>query len=233
MKTTTFLKPSLAAVKPLMALFMCAVFFSGCDRIKDHLDDIGDDVEDNKMKTFEAYLAPLNNSGVTGKATIQYSKDGMFKVLVEARGLAADRNHPQHIHGFMPDGDMPNKNAVCPPPGAAGADGLIDLVDGLPFYGPVLIPLDDQLVPLTSGDFPYIGFDHKLYYYEEVATELLIQAFDNAYNGQQTEADLMLINRVIVLHGAFVKDGKIVKNWTQGVEYIPTLPVACGEIMKK
>jgi hypothetical protein len=230
----TLRKKSMSSIKGLLAMFICAFVFAGCDRIEEDLDDIINDVEKNEVKMFEAYLTPLNNSGVTGKATIKYSHDGKFEVLINAEGLTPNRVHPQHIHGFAPDGDMKMKDAVCPPASAAGEDGILSLPEGLPFYGPVLIPLDDNLVPISSGNFPYVGYGAgTLTYYEMTATKELLQAFDNMYDGTQTEKDLMLMNRVIVLHGAFVKDGMVMQRYSEGAEYMPALPVACGEIMKK
>lgn len=222
-----------AGMKSLLALFLFAFVFASCDRIDEDLEEIVDEVEEQEVKTFEAYLTPLNNSGVTGKAVIQYSMDGTFAVLIEAEGLAPNRVHPQHIHGFAPDGDMAHQDAVCPPMSAAGEDGLLTLGEGVPFYGPVLIPLDDNLVPLSVGNFPRVGYDRELSYYESTATGLLMQAFDSMYEGTQTEADLKLMNRVIVLHGAFVKDGMVIDHYTEGAEYVATLPVACGEIMQE
>ena len=222
------------SMKGLLALFLCAFVFASCDRFEEDLEQIKDEVKEREMKMFEAYLGPLNNSGVTGKATIKYSEDGMFQVWIEAKGLFPDRFHPQHIHGFVPDGPMKNKNGVCPPPSAdTNGNGLVELEEGEPFYGQILVPLDDELVPLTAGQFPFVDFSRSYTYYETVATKALIAAFDNMYNGTQTEKDLMLMNRVIVLHGAFVKDGKIIQNYSQGGEYWPTLPVACGQIEKK
>ena len=80
-------------------------------------------------------LTELNGSGVSGKAVL-IQRDGSLRVQLQARGLVPDMVHPQHIHGL--DGAA---NATCPPPSAAGEDGVLTLVDGLPFYGPVLQPL--------------------------------------------------------------------------------------------
>lgn len=221
-------------MKGILVLILCAFVFAGCDRLEEQLGEIIDEAEEKEVKMFEAYLTPLNNSGVTGKATIKYSMDGNFEVMINAKGLSPNRVHPQHIHGFAPDGDMKNQKAVCPPASAAGDDGILSLPEGLPYYGPVLIPLDDNLVPLNAGIFPFVGIGAgDLSYHEMVATKELLQAFDNMYDGTQTEKDLMLINRVIVIHGAFVKDGVVMQRYSEGAVYMPALPVACGEIMKK
>ncbi len=221
-------------LKGILALLLCAFVFAGCDRLEEQLEDIINEAEEQEVKMFEAYLTPLNNSGVTGKATIKYSLNGNFEVMINAKGLSPNRVHPQHIHGFAPDGDMKNKDAVCPPASAAGDDGILSLPEGLPYYGPVLVPLDDNLVPLNAGSFPFVGIGAgDLSYHKMTATKELLQAFDNMYDGTQTEKDLMLINRVIVIHGAFVKDGVVMQRYSEGAEYMPALPVACGEIMKK
>ena len=54
----------------------------------------------------------------------------------------------------------------------------------------------------------FVNYSGELTYYEMTVTKELMQAFDNMYEGKQTEKDLMLMNRVVVLHGAFVKDDK-------------------------
>ena len=220
-----------SSLKTLMAVAVGSFVFSSCEMLKDDIDEIIKEKDKKEMKMFVAHLKPLNNSGVTGTAYIKYSMDGMFQVITMAENVAANKPHPQHIHGFTPDGDMPNKDATCPPESAAGDDGLLTLPEGLPFYGPILIPFDDELVPLSSGAFPVANRRSSLSYAEYVATEELIKAFDAAYDGTQTEADLKLLNRVVVLHGAYVKNNKIVPRHESGAQYIATLPIACGEIM--
>ena len=222
------------SMKGLLALFLCAFVFASCDRFENDIDEIVDDAKEREVKMFEAFLTPLNNSGVTGKAHIKYSMNGKFEVLINAKGLAPNREHPQYIWGFAPDGNMAHKKATCPPASAAGDDNLITLEEGRHYFGDIIISLDDELVPLSYGRFPHTGYGSgEITYYEMVATKELLQALDNMYEGRQTEADLKLMNRVIVLHGGFVKDGKVQQHWSEGVEYMRTLPVACGEIMKK
>ena len=183
----------------------------------------------NPVQFFVADLHPLNNSGVTGTATFQYKEGAMFKARVKADGLVPGKPHPQHIHGFEPGADGKSGDAECPPPSAAGADGLIDLAEGLPFYGPIIVPLDDQLVPLTAGDFPVANPAGIISYVETVGYHELISAIETTFSMKNQEG-LNLEKRSVVLHGAFVKDGEIVPPGTEGAEYVATLPVACGEI---
>ncbi|WP_266202524.1 hypothetical protein [Pontibacter kalidii] len=226
----TTVRKSMSYAKGLLSASLCILFLSGCEHMGD-LDDIikdGDDDKDKEMK-YTAYLSPLNNSGVTGTAKIMMKEDGKFQVIVEASNMVPNMVHPQHIHGFV----MEDKNATCPDPSAAGEDGLLTLADGLPAYGPVIVPLDDQLVPLSVENFPNANAGGNLSYVEKVDTRALVSAFDAAYEGTQTMANLKLDKRVIVLHGAYVKDNMVVPAGTEGAEYIATLPVACGEIVEK
>lgn len=131
----------------------------------------------NLHKTYTADIMSLNNSGVMGTATLMLEGD-MLTVHIQASGLEPGMVHPQHIHGFMDS----NKNAVCPPMSAdMDGDGLVELPEGLPFYGPVLLPLTP--FPVASDG----TIDYK-------------ETFDISDN----PAILPLQNDVIVLHGMTV-----------------------------
>ena len=129
----------------------------------------------NLNKTYTADIMALNNSGVMGKATLTLEGD-MLTVHIMASGLEANKLHPQHIHGFMEK----NKNAVCPPMSAdTNGDNLVDLGEGLPFYGPVLLSLN----PFPTA--PDGTIDYTMTF-------------------PVTAAMLPLQNNVIVLHGMTV-----------------------------
>lgn len=179
----------------LFVIFTIITFVSGC-RFMDDLEDVLDDKEDKDKKVFTAEVDPLNNSGVSGHATL-ILEGKKLTVKIHAEGLEADSPHPQHIHGLED-----NKDATCPTRSAdENDDGLIEIGEGLPFYGPVLLPLE----PFSTAADGTIDYEH---------TFMLGEGETIA------ERDLMpLQNRVIVLHGMTV-DG----------EYMATLPVACGEI---
>ena len=221
-------KNSLSMMKLFALLMMGTFFFSSCEQFED-VDKVVDEVkEEQKARTFIADLGGLNNSGVTGEVIIQYVKDGNFQVQVKAKNLAPNMVHPQHIHGF---GFMDNpKDAVCPPMSAAGDDGLLTLPEGLPFYGPVLIPLDSELIPLAVDEFPMANSHGQLGYLEFAKLHALLMAIDEATDGSQSLKNLALDKRVIVLHGAYVKDNMVVPAGTEGAEYNAALPVACGEL---
>ena len=136
----------------------------------------------NLHKTYTADIMSLNNSGVTGTATLTLEGD-MLTVHIMATGLEPGMVHPQHIHGFTEN----NNNATCPPMSAdMDGDGLVELGEGVPFYGPVLLPLDPfPTAPDGSVDYT--------------------RTFDISDN----VALLPLQNDVIVLHGMTV-DGEYI-----------------------
>ena len=213
------------------SLLMMGAFLFSCEQVTE-VDKVVDDIrEKQEARTFTVNLQPLNNSGVTGEATIQYIKDGKFQTHIMAENLVPNLPHPQHIHGFGFMDQNP-KDAVCPPMSAAGDDGLLVLEDGLPFYGPILVPLDSELTPLTVQKFPRANKRGQINYLEYTNTSTLVMEIDMATEGNQTLRNLMLDKRVIVLHGAYVLNNRIVPEGTEGAEYIATLPVACGEIVE-
>lgn len=163
-----------------------------------------------------ADLQPLNDSGVSGRATFDFV-DGLLRVIVEASGVEPGQVHPQHIHGFLDGTD-----GVVPPESARGdADSpqgtLLSVGEGAPFYGAILLPLEPFPEPAGSTvDF--------LETYTETEAVGLSEAFAAAApdlaDAISSFEDLRpLEKRVYVLHGAFV-DG----------EYVATLPIAAGEI---
>ena len=214
------------------SLLMMGAFLFSCEQVVMEVDEVVDDIrEKQEARTFTVNLQPLNNSGVTGEATIQYIRDGKFQAHVMAENLAPNMPHPQHIHGFGFMDKNP-KDAVCPPMSAAGDDGLLTLPEGLPFYGPVLVPLDSELTPLTQQKYPRANKRGEVNYLEYTNTSTLVMEIDMATEGNQTLRNLMLDKRVIVIHGAYVLNNMIVPEGTEGAEYMAALPVACGEIVE-
>lgn len=213
------------------SLLLMGAFLFSCEQIIE-VDDVVDVIkEEQEARIFTVNLQPLNNSGVTGEATIQYIRDGKFQTHIMAENLAPNVAHPQHIHGFGVMDAMPKK-AICPPMSAAGDDGLLTLQEGLPFYGPVLIPLDSELTPLTQQKYPRANKHGQVNYLEYTELTTLITEIDMANEGTQSLRNLALDKRVIVIHGAYVKDNMVVPEGTEGAEYMAALPVACGEIVE-
>jgi len=128
-----------------------------------------------------AILTPLNahvgRQAVTGMATLTMDASGTLAVTLDVKGVVAGQLHAQHIHGHGGD-------ATCPTPQAdADGDGVISVGEGVPDYGPVLVPLTPFQTPADSR-----------YSYE--------QTFPN-------QGALDPERRAIVIHGAFV-DGTYV-----------------------
>ncbi|HEX5410146.1 MAG TPA: hypothetical protein VFW89_10285 [Gemmatimonadaceae bacterium] len=132
---------------------------------------------------FRVSLAPLNNSGVHGTATLAVRGSDLV-VQLQAVGHIPDLQHVQHIHGFTDGTD-----ATCPPPSAAGDDGVLTFAEGLPFYGPVQLNLTPFPTPTNSAG--------SIQYHASFASA------DLAFSPSDLELKTM------VLHGAFV-DGTYV-----------------------
>lgn len=160
----------------------------------------------SKAKIYKADLMSLNGSGVTGTAELSLMGD-QLTVKITASGLEEDMVHPQHIHGFKEN----NKNSKCPPASAdEDGDGFVELGEGLPFYGPVLLPL-------TQGDGSFPTAPDGTIEFEQTYT------VDNSITPLQ--------NRAIVLHGMTAELTQEVEGEIVVVnDYIATLPVACGTI---
>ncbi len=130
----------------------------------------------NLTKEYTAVLNSLNNSGASGTATLSL-KGNMLTVKIEAMGLEPNKLHPQHIHGF----EANTRNSTCPTMAAdINGDGYVDLAEGLPSYGPVLL----NLAPLPTADAD--------------GNVMFEQTFEISKNL------LPLQNRAIVLHGLTV-----------------------------
>ncbi len=150
-------------------------------------------VADDIPQEYMAVLESLNDSGVEGIAWITVTDGKYLTVEIEAVGFEAGKPHPQHVHGM----DKPRRNSSCPTPDAdANGDGIVSVGEGLPNYGPVVLPL----VP-----FDLVGADGSLSY---AATFQI-----------RPEKLQPLHKRSVVLHGLTVDS-----------TYVPSTPVACGEI---
>lgn len=160
----------------------------------------GDD-DDNVDSTsnYSASLVSLNNSGATGSANITVNGN-LLTVTINATGMVANQPHPQHIHG-LEDGS----NGTCPPLSAdTDNDGIITVPEGAPFYGGILLPLENFPVADANGIVTFT------------------QTFTLGENDVLTVDSLgNLENRVIVLHGL-----------NNNGAYVPTIPVACGQLVR-
>jgi hypothetical protein len=81
-------------------------------------------------------------SRASGTTRVTALPNGKVQVKVEARGLSPNLPHAMHLHGVAGAAD----DQGCPGPAQAGADGVVTVVDGIPFYGGILASLT------TTGD---------------------------------------------------------------------------------
>ncbi len=96
----------------------------------------------DQKKLFKADLNPLNRSGASGIAKLTLEDTRLTTTTARSHGLAPELPHAQHIHG------MAQAISECPTLRAAddNDDGLLNTVEGVPFYGPIAVSLT------TRGD---------------------------------------------------------------------------------
>lgn len=183
---------------------------------------------------YHADLQPLNAHvgyrPVTGTARFQLV-NGEFIAMDQATGMQPGMIHPQHIHAA----------AQCPPPSAdVNHDGFIDVIEGVPFYGAILVPLDSDLSNQTAGAFPTVTNQGGALHYHETASSEALLADLNAPDPDPNDAvvkldgaALDLSGRHVVLHGVAL-DTPLPASVASlgGLPPQLTLPVACGEISR-
>ncbi len=184
---------------------------------------------------FEANLTPLNPGiqntldpdsrtphGVAqGKAYFRVV-NGELRAVVDVRGAEpADAAfpeglHPQHIH----------EANRCPDMSAdVNGDGIVDVIEGVPFYGPIMIPLDGNLADTSSqvATFPLASGDRGTYNYSATASVSALEA--------TLGHPLALASRHVVIHGmdlATPLPASVAS--LPGVPAQLTIPIACGEL---
>ena len=144
-------------------------------------------------------------------------KGNDLTVTINVEGVTPLTLHPQHIHaGTM----CPNQSDD------ANHDGFVDVIEGLPKYGPVLIPLDSDLNSFApSLDFP-VSDASGSYSYSQTASKSHLQ--------RELKEALKLGDRHVVIHGIDPADPLPAS--VQSLPGLPawaTLPVACGELVRQ
>ena len=171
----------------------------------------------------------LNGPDITGYAVLGYDEQtGRLAVSIRAEGLEPNQTHVQHIHGFMPGDDGITMDSMIPTiDDDTDGDGFIELGEGAPVYGGILLGLQSD-GNMGNGNFdpdtamfPMVGDDGRLVYDETFRLP----------EGDLSD-DPMLALREIVLHGLTLGEG----DGDNGGEadgtagYKATLPVAAGEL---
>jgi hypothetical protein len=180
---------------------------------------------------YVADLNPLSGSGVSGRATLALdTATNLLDVHVKAKGLTPGQLHVQHIHGtFGPDG---RPTQAVTPSFAGGADtdrdGIIELAEGVPFYGPIILNLSDGAGGFPTAPKGKVNF-HQIYDLSSTSAFAVNAATDKPFSAE----DLLPLDlREIVLHGGFLAEGQGFgpgeADGTAG--YKTVLPVAAGVI---
>lgn len=156
--------------------------------------------------TFVTDLASLNSSGVTGTVVASYIVEddgsGYINVAVSAQGLTPGE-HVQHIHGTF-DGDGNPTDAVTPTLfDDADGDGVVEVLEGVPSYGDVLMPVVDD-----GGTSPTADAMGRLNFVRSFDIEDMSNFFSPVTSTQYDFADVMpLALREYVIHGMEIPAG--------------------------
>lgn len=175
---------------------------------------------------FAAALAPVphdpvadNGSNANGTATIDYIRGTTYLVTVNATGLSPNLPHLAHIHGVV------QAQNECPGPDAAGTDGLIDTLDGLPAYGPILVTFSTEGGTSAGDGFnlgtaPVADANGNLFYQREIKIKGNVAA---------NLSDLHIVIHGEDLNESGMYDGQE-STLGMGIPLEAELPVACGAI---
>lgn len=174
--------------------------------------------------SFKANIGTLNNSGVTGTALFDLSDDQTtLTVTTIATGLEPNQDHVQHIHGLFNGGEVADSMTPTLANDLDG-DGFIELAEGVPAYGPIVLPLAVINTPDGNANITtsYDLTDPSVFNTNRDGTPF-------------TVSDLTpLTFREVVIHGRTVAAGvgAGTPNEVDGTGgYLAVLPVAAGEIV--
>lgn len=188
------------------------------------------------IQSYRADVSQLNGSGVSGTVDFRYdtiSRD--LNVSGAVDGLVPDQVHVQHIHGRFDDAGNPI-NSVVPPQSADVGDGMggppngiISVAEGAPFYGDILLPLEDQSDGFNNGPVADANGTIVFDYVFNLDND---EAFLNPLDGTQYEGDdlLPLEFREYVVHGLTV-DGEYSVTTPAGAAEISAVPLPAGGLL--
>jgi hypothetical protein len=174
------------------------------------------------QETFQADLAPLNNSGASGTANLALEGD-QLTTDIASQGLAPNLPHAQHIHGL--------EQAISECPTLANdqdGDGLVNTTEGEPSYGPILTSLT------TEGDTsPESGLAVERF---PVASEDRTLTYGRTFGVPSTVAE-RLGEFAIVQHGVDLNGNGVYDEEAAGPSDLDpslpqeaTIPANCGTI---
>ncbi|WP_406856697.1 hypothetical protein ABEG18_03420 [Alsobacter sp. KACC 23698] len=176
-----------------------------------------------------AEFTTLNHSGVTGGAVLALDdQTHTLTVAISAMGLEPNQPHIQHIHGFV-DGTASHTPTTA---SDADGDGYVELGEGLPQYGQILLNLTVDHANATGQDNGH-SHDGALTGFPTAPNGVISYVESFTLPAGKLSQDTMLDLREIVLHGLTVPAGPGAGtpgevDGTAGYKLV--LPVASGEI---
>ena len=180
-------------------------------------------------ETATATLSSMNSESATGTAMFSLTGD-QFIARVQVANADSTIVHAQHVHA----------SGVCPPAAAdTNSDGFIDVLEGLPFYGAILIPLDGDIATQSAGatSFPMADADGDYLYADTVSFAAMLSDLTAADPDPSdpivklSTSNLNLDSRTVVIHG--VSDTTTLPATVAtiaGLTPQQSLPIACGTI---
>lgn len=199
--------------------------------------------------SYAAVLKELNGSGVSGR--VDFTVDDKAQTLrarADISGLTPSLPHVNHIHGrfqeaYVEGGTNAARNSVVPTMADdTDGDGLVEVLEGAPRYGDVLLSLEDPAPTMDSfHNGPVADADGNLSYdYMFSLAGGDGDPFFSTVGGPDYEAsDIFPLDlREYVIHGAFVPEDTLNEGFSfvpgtereDGTGYSATLPVAAAEI---
>lgn len=187
---------------------------------------------EDEQGVYKAVLWTLNKdvpgNQTVGTATLSI-RNGQLQAEVRVDGAPSEIVHVQHIHAAE----------KCPTlSDDANGDGFLDVVEGLPSYGPILLALDGDLTDHDGGSefFPMADSEGSYHYMESADLTQIMMDLMSEERGdnpvlEMLQGPLNLSGRTIVVHG--VPEEVELPLSVESIAGLPaqaTLPIACGEL---
>ena len=185
--------------------------------------------------TFNAVLKELNNSGVSGSVVFDVDEvNSLLNVSARISGLTPSMAHVNHIHGRFNDDGTARNSEVPTPDADTDGDGFVEVLEGLPAYGDILLSLEPALAGMDANPSmvhsgPVSDAEGNLSY--DLSFDLSDDSifFSPVSGTSYTSEDIFPLDlREYVIHGLFVPGG-VNEDLPEG-GYLATLPVAAAEL---